>query len=111
MKRCARCKCLKPDASFYVGNHFNAKAYEELTPEHRKKRDRCLHCRTIFREMGFHTRTPPRPIEPFEESPNNLVYRSVFREEFERFKERGSPGVKRVYTHLPRSVIPSRINS
>lgn len=97
MRRCKRCKNLKPDAVF-----LREGIKEDNSRRYRK--GWCLHCRTIKEEMKGESSPPPRVSREISPSSEDLRLISLAREERERWRVRRIP---RVYSLVYDGVSPS----
>ena len=93
MRRCVRCSCWKPDASF-------------LTHDLVYRPGRCDHCRSILKQLknnsgrggtSLATRTP-KVIEKIVPTPKDAWLASVGREELRAYVARGARRIGRPYT-------------
>ena len=90
MKRCKRCKMLKPTANFMERRR------DEVSAWHTVVREWCLHCRTIEGEMGMKTKWLQETAAP-ETKTEVLPEVMLARAEREAWIARGRPGPERPY--------------
>lgn len=101
MRRCPRCKLMKPEASYMPVRT------EDVTPEHSEHRSRCASCRMITSQMPKTTFMGEK--SKVQDDVPLTAEALLAREERAAWRARGAPVVDRPYVFVNGFVVRGRV--